>query len=72
MTKSSTKSLHILHALTAEVDNLKQNAKMRGNTVSIDLDDLAVGLNEQYEMMQEIEAKNEWMKKIMWEGRYCD
>ena len=73
ITKSSTRSLHTLHALTADaLDNLKANAKMRGTTVSIDLDDLAVGLNEQYEMMKDVEAKNELMKKIMWEGRYCD
>jgi len=70
ITKGSTRTLN---TLTADaLDKLKSNAKIRGNVVSVDLEDISSHLNESDERIRGLEEKYERLKKILWEGRYCD
>src|SRR5271168_3137184 len=70
ITKGSTRTLN---TLTADaLDKLKSTAKIRGNVVSVDLEDISNHLNETNDTIRRLEEKYETLKKILWEGSYCD
>jgi hypothetical protein len=60
VTKGASKALNTIVA--DALDKLPPGAQIRGNLVSVDLDDLRVYLNE----------ASEGKRKLIWEGRYCD